>query len=344
MSKKLKSFKGLIYVDDNQPGYSRKKHGRGFVYLDEKQKKVRDEKLLQRLKDLKIPPAWEKVWICKDETGYIQATGYDDKQRKQYLYHPDWEVFSQHEKYRKLQNFGEKLPSIRRIIEEDMKLAQWNRRKVLALVLRFMDEKYLRVGNRQYMEENETFGITTLRRKHLKEKENNLILEFKAKSGKYRKVNIQDPELVRLIKESSDMPGYELFRYLDSEGKSTTVESADVNDYLREISGEDFTSKTFRTWGGTVLAMKEQPGARKEVLNDNRKKLKTAIVKKVAKTLGNTTSIAERYYIHPEILEVIAAEDFEYKPPKSSAFSKNEIEFLDDQELKVLEILREKQG
>ncbi len=343
MANTLKNIKGLIYVDDKQPGYSRKKHGRGFIYLDEKKEKVSDEKLLKRLKGLRIPPAWKNVWICKHETGYIQATGYDDKQRKQYLYHPHWEVFSQHEKYRKLQDFGKKLPAIRRTIEKDLQIAEWRRRKVLALVLRFMDEKYLRVGNRQYMEENETFGITTLRRKHLKENKNILTLEFKAKSGKYREVNIRDPELIRLVKENSDLPGYELFRYIDSEGKSSVVGSADVNDYLREISGEDFTSKTFRTWGGTVLALKELPRARKEVVNDKRKKLKTAIVKRVAESLGNTTTIAERYYIHPDILNVIADRDFNYQPPDRTAFSKTEIEWLDDEELKVLEMLRSKQ-
>ena len=333
---------GLVYVDDSQPGYCRRKHGRGFIYLNEEEKTLKDKKLVKRLKDLKIPPAWKNVWICKLPNGYIQATGYDDKDRKQYIYHPNWSALSLLEKFKKLYDFGKALPAIRKKIEKNLALKSWTREKVLALVLKFMDEKHIRVGNKYYKDENETFGITTLRRKHLKEEEKGaLYFEFKGKSGKYRKIPIEDPELTGLIKESSELPGYEIFRYIDEEGKSRAVDSADVNEFLRQITGEQFTSKTFRTWGGTVLAVHEQKTAKKELQGDKRKSLKTTIVKKVAEKLGNTNAIAEKYYIHPSVLETISRDDYSPKAPEAKRFSKMEMKYLDDEERIVLQFLEE---
>lgn len=333
--------KGLIYVHDTQPGYTRRKHGRGFVYLDHEGHVIRDDSEVKRLKALKIPPAWEKVWICTMPQGYLQATGYDARQRKQYLYHPEWETFSQTEKFRNLYRFGKSLPGIRSKVDKKLRLKGWPREKVLALILKLMDEKYMRVGNKFYEEENETYGITTLRRKHLNAEDGRLVLEYRAKSGKYREVEIEDKQMVRLVKESSALPGYEIFRYLDENKKSQPIDSTDVNDFLREITQEDFTSKSFRTWSGTVLALEEWKEARQEVAGNKRKSLKTAIVKKVAEKLGNTPAIAENYYIHPTILELISSEKFRLEIPPAKDFSKEEQKHLVDAERAVLKILEE---
>lgn len=344
MKEEKRKIRGLIYVHDSQPGLSRKKHGRGFIYFDEEKGKISNKKLLQRLKDLKIPPAWEKVWICKNPSGYIQATGYDNRRRKQYLYHPDWTELSRLEKFRKLHDFGKALPHIRQEIEKKLEPEGWPREKVLALVLKFMDEKRLRVGNKLYEEENQTYGLTTLRRKHLTEKAGKILIEYRGKSGKYRKIKVEDPELVRLIKESSELPGYEIFRYIDDADKSQRIDSADVNEFLQEITGKDFTSKTFRTWGGTVLAVEEWESAKEESAGDKRKSLKSVIVKRVAEKLGNTTSIAEQHYIHPYILQKISSEDYFYDPPDKQAFSTVEKKYLDDYELLVLSMLEHENG
>jgi DNA topoisomerase I len=332
---------GLIYVHDSQPGYTRRRHGRGFVYLDHEGSVIRDESSLKRLRALKIPPAWDKVWICRMPSGYLQATGYDTRQRKQYLYHAQWAVMSQTGKFKNLYRFAKALPAIRKTADEKLKLKGWPREKVLALIIRLMDKKYMRVGNKFYEEENETYGITTLRRKHLIEKDGKLMLEYKSKSGKYREVEIADSRLVKLVKESSDLPGYEIFRYLDEDGRSQPIGSKDVNDFLREITSENFTSKSFRTWSGTVLALKEWETARKETEGDKRKSLKTAIVKNVAEKLGNTPAIAEQYYIHPAVLGLISTDDFRPQKPDRKNFSKQEVAYLDDTELRVLQILED---
>ncbi|MCB0807377.1 MAG: DNA topoisomerase IB [Bacteroidales bacterium] len=333
---------GLVYVHDSQPGFCRRKQGRGFSYLDEKNKHLKDKSLLKRLKALKIPPAWKDVWICKLENGYIQATGYDEKGRKQYIYHPDWIVLSQHEKFKKLLDFGHALPVIREKTDKNLQHTTWDREKVLSLVLRFMDEKHVRVGNKHYEEENQTYGVTTLRRKHLKEKNGSLILEYKAKSGKYRKLNIEDPSLKKLVKESSELPGYEIFRYFDHDGKSRAVDSTDVNEFLQELTGEEFTSKTFRTWAGTVLAVQEYENAKTEAEKDKRISLKTTIVKKVAKKLGNTIAVAEKYYIHPVILQTLSEEKFKLKIPGKKGFSNKQMKYLEDEERLIFKMLEEK--
>ena len=333
---------GLVYVHDSEPGFCRRKHGRGFSYLDDKNKHLKNKALVKRLKALKIPPAWKDVWICKLENGYIQATGYDEKGRKQYIYHPDWIVLSQHEKFKKLLDFGKALPAIRKKTGEYLKHSSWDREKVLSLVLRFMDEKHVRVGNKHYEEENQTYGITTLRRKHLKEKNGILILEYKAKSGKYRKISIEDPVLKKLVKESSELPGYEIFRYIDDEGKSRAVDSTDVNEFLQQLTGSEFTSKTFRTWGGTVLAVQEYENAKDKATEDKRSSLKTTIVKNVAKKLGNTNAVAEKYYIHPVILQTLSDENFTLKIPGKKGFSSEEMKYLEDEERLILNLLEEK--
>lgn len=335
--------KGLIYVNDSFPGYGRRKHARGFIYFDEKQIKLTDKAELKRLKELRIPPAWKKVWICKSPHGYLQATGYDDRERKQYLYHTEWSEFSLYEKFGKLLDFGKALPGIRQEIEKNLQRPAWDRIKVLSLVLKLMDEKHMRVGNKAYERENETYGVTTIRRKHLKETGNRLLIQFRGKSGKQRSISINDEQLKKLVKESSELPGYEIFRFIDEKGDSNTVDSADVNAFLQQISRQDFTSKTFRTWGGTVLAVEEWQEAKRIVQKDSRKKLKTTIVREVARKLGNTISVAEQYYIHPYVLKKLSDKEFKHNMAGDEHFSSKQKQYLDKAERLTLYLLEKEQ-
>lgn len=296
----------LKYVSDESPGYRRKKYGRGHVYFDSNGKKIDKEVLKERLEALAIPPGWENVWICSNLQGHLQATGYDEKGRKQYIYHPDWVAFRNADKFSKMVRFGKKLPRIRKHVQNDLKKKDWVKEKVLALVVSVLDESFLRIGNKTYLDENSTYGLTTLRRKHLELSEEEAVLRYQAKSGKEREVNIENKQLVSLIKECSELPGYELFRYKCGAG-SERIDSEDVNEYLHEIAGEEFSSKDFRTWGGTVTAVEEFENALQETEENPRKKLLTTLVQRVASDLGNTPAVCREYYIHPAIL--LAAEE-----------------------------------
>lgn len=294
----------LRYITDEVPGYRRKKHGRGHIYLDPKGNKIDKKVLEERLEALVIPPMWDDVWICPFMNGHIQVTGYDERGRKQYIYHPDWVAFRNANKFSKLVRFGKNLPKIRKRVQQDLKKEDWEKEKVLALVISVLDESFIRIGNRTYLEENNTYGLTTLRRKHLQVTGKEAILRYQAKSGKEREVNIENEELVKLIKECSDLPGYELFRYQEG-SRSHIIDSEDVNDYLQEIAGEEFSSKDFRTWGGTVTAVEEFLPALEEVEENPKKKLISTLVQRVAERLGNTPSVCREYYIHPAVLLAI---------------------------------------
>lgn len=295
----------VVYVSDHEPGYVRLKRGRGFIYKDPDGNKVTDQKVLERIKTLVIPPMWVNVWICARENGHVQVTGQDLKGRKQYLYHPEWIKYRQNTKYSKLAQFGRRLPLIRKRLEEDIGLQGWPKNKILALIVMILDEHYIRIGNKHYELENQTYGLTTMRRKHLAEKQGNLFLSYKAKSGKYREVRITSKKLVKLIKQSSELSGYEIFKYQDDEKKSHPLDSHEVNKYLEQISGEVFTAKDFRTWGGTVLAIEYESAVKKAAKENPRLKVETSIVKKVAETLGNTVATCREYYIHPKVLATL---------------------------------------
>lgn len=302
----VESRSSLKYVTDELPGYRRKKHGRGHKYFDPNGQKIDKKILEERLEALAIPPMWEDVWICTYLNGHLQATGYDEKGRKQYIYHPDWVAFRNANKFSKLVQFGKKLPLIRKQVQADLKKKDWVKEKVLALVVSVLDDSFLRIGNKAYLEENNTYGLTTLRRRHLQVNGKEAVLKYKAKSGKEREVSIENKELVKLIKQCSDLPGYEIFRYKEG-SSSQIIDSEDVNDYLQEIAGEEFSSKDFRTWGGTVTAVEEFENALQEVEENPRKNLLSALVQRVAARLGNTPAVCREYYIHPAIL--LAAEE-----------------------------------
>lgn len=295
----------LVYVGEGFPGFLRKRSGKGFVYLDRKGEKIAKKRVLERIQHLVIPPMWQKVWVCKSPKGHLQATGYDERGRKQYLYHPDFVRYRQETKYGKMAEFGKKLPQIRKALESDLRKRNWPREKILALIVMMLDEYYIRIGNKCYEHENKTYGLTTLRRKHIVQEHGKLMLSYRAKSGKDRKVKVESKRLIKLIKQMSELPGYELFKYKGKDGAFHCVDSKDVNQYLLEISGAAFTAKDFRTWGGTVLALDHYGESLQLVEESPNRKLEPTIVKKVAEVLGNTVAVCRQYYIHPKVMQVL---------------------------------------
>ncbi|WP_421976147.1 DNA topoisomerase IB [Roseivirga seohaensis] len=310
----------IQYIPDECNGFKRIPKGDKFIYKTKNGKVVKKKSLLKRFESLVIPPMWTEVWICEHEFGHLQATGYDQKLRKQYIYHPFWIDFRQKQKYAKLFKFGQILPVIRRQAMQDIQLKGWPKKKILAVLVSLLDQHYIRIGNQVYRKENETYGLTTLRRKHLEDEGSKLKLSYKAKSGKYRNITIKNQKLANLIRKSSELPGYEVFRYIDEHGKSQKLDSSDVNEYLYNITESHFTAKDFRTWGGTVVAIDSYPAALKAVEENTRLNLETTIVKKVAKVLGNTIATCREYYIHPKVLNILTQGELtqyeQKKPPK----------------------------
>lgn len=323
----------LKYIDTDKPGYSRRKWGRGFRYLDREGKSLEGD-TLEWAKSLVIPPMWEEVWISPDPNGHILSTGRDDKGRKQYLYHPDWAAQRQQLKFDKLVGFAEALPTLRRRLAEDLSLSGWSRDKVTAVAVSLLDEAGLRIGNRQYYKSNQTTGLTTLRRKHISLLDDgSLKLNYKGKSNQYRDVMIDNPELVKLIKACSELPGYELFRYCDENGENCTLDSSDVNEYLQRHIGDGFSSKDFRTWHGTTTAVKVAPECHRRVAAGEAKQPDVEVVKCVAEKLGNTVSVCRKYYIHPTVLEAVTQPDLPDVSAVSKALRRRFRGALDDSEL-----------
>ena len=294
---------GLKYTNENDLCFRRAKNGKGFIYFDEEGNPVKNNKLLERFKSLVIPPAWESVKICASEMGHIQATGRDAKGRKQYIYHPRWTEVSNSNKFGKMIEFGEALPLIRKHVERDLKKKSLPLEKVLAVIIKLLEETLIRVGNRIYAETNNSFGLTTLQDRHLKVKGSNLKFEFTGKSGKLLQLDYNDKKLARLVKQCQDSPGQHLFQYFDEEGKRHPVESDDVNIYLNKIVEKNFTAKDFRTWGGTVIAVKELFSMPLSEFKKENERNVVKAVKIVASALNNTPAICRKYYIHPYIIE-----------------------------------------
>jgi DNA topoisomerase-1 len=294
---------GLRYVSDAQPGLHRRRRGTGFSYADAEGKLVRDKDTLARIKSLVIPPAWSNVWICPNPKGHLQVTGRDARGRKQSRYHPRWREVRDETKYERMTIFGAAFPAIRERVEHDLSLPGMPRPKILAAIVRLMEVTLIRVGNEEYARENQSYGLTTMRNKHVEVEGSSVTFKFQGKSKVRHTVDISDRRLARIIQRCQDIPGYELFQYIDSEGNHHTVDSADVNDYMREMTNEDFTAKDFRTWAGTVLActiLKEfeafesQTQAKKNVVQ---------AIKDVAARLGNTPSVCRKCYVHPAVLD-----------------------------------------
>ena len=294
---------GLRYVSDDRPGYTRKAKGEDFDWLDADGEPIRDEQRLLRIKRLAIPPAWTEVWVSPLANGHIQATGRDARGRKQYVYHDRWREVRDENKYDRIISFGKTLPKIRRRIARDLKLAGLPRNKVLATVVQLLERTFIRIGNEEYARENKSFGLTTMKDRHVEVKGAKLRFRFRGKSGREHEVDVTDGRIANIISKLQDLPGQDLFQYVDHEGKVRDITSQDVNEYLREITGEDFSAKDFRTWAGTVLtAIALNAQEQFETPKQAKLNINTAI-KAVAKILGNTPAICRKCYIHPAVLE-----------------------------------------
>jgi DNA topoisomerase I len=294
---------GLRYVSDDRPGYTRRANGDGFTWIDIDGKIIRDEQRLLRIKRLAIPPAWKEVWICPAPNGHIQATGRDARRRKQYLYHERWREVRDENKYDRMISFGKALSKIRKRVARDLKLPGLPREKVLATVVQLLERTFIRIGNDEYARENKSFGLTTMKDRHVEVKGSKLRFRFRGKSGREHEVDVTDRRIAKIISKLQDLPGQDLFQYVDDDGKVRDISSQDVNEYLREISGEDFSAKDFRTWAGTVLAAIALKAQEKfENKKQAKANVKTAIVA-VAKILGNTPAICRKCYVHPAVIE-----------------------------------------
>jgi DNA topoisomerase-1 len=294
---------GLRYVRDDQPGIERRRRGDGFVYAGADGKIIRNSTTLDRIRALAVPPAWTSVWICPDPRGHIQATGRDAKGRKQYRYHAAWRAHRDETKFDRLQAFAEVLPLIRRRANADLQQPGLPRNKVLATIAQLLEKSLIRIGNEEYARQNQSFGLTTLRARHVRVNGGTLRFQFRGKSGVRHSVSVNDRRLARVVKQCRDLPGQELFQYLDEAGAAQVVDSGDINDYLKEITGQDFTAKDFRTWSGTVLAataLREvaPPGTKRETERNV-----NVAIEAVAGLLGNTPTVCRKSYVHPGVVD-----------------------------------------
>jgi DNA topoisomerase-1 len=294
---------GLRYVTGQGPGIIRKRRGKAFYYVNANAKRVRDKHTLKRIRSLVIPPAWSNVWICPFDNGHIQAVGRDARGRKQYRYHPRYREVRDATKYDRMLAFGAALPKIRRTVQRDLARPGLPERKVVAAIVQLMDETCIRIGNRGYAKSNQSFGLTTLRDRHAEIHGETLRLHFRGKSRQEHDITLRDRRLAKIVKRCQDLPGQELFQYRSDTGELATVDSTEVNDYLREISGQEFTAKDFRTWHGTghmaQLLSAIGPGGSET----RRKRNIVEAVKETAKHLGNRPAACRKYYIHPAVLE-----------------------------------------
>jgi DNA topoisomerase-1 len=294
---------GLVYVSDDTPAIRRKRAGKGFYFVGPDGARIRDEAQIARIRALGIPPAWTNVWICPKERGHIQATGRDARGRKQYRYHPRWRQIRDETKYHRMIAFGQALPVIRERAQTALKLPGLCREKVLGAVVRLLEATLIRVGNDEYARTNASFGLTTMLDEHVKVLGAELRFHFRGKSGKEHSIRVHDARLARIVQRCCDLPGHELFQYVDDNGDRQRIHSGDVNDYLRGITGEDFTAKDFRTWAGTMLAARALAAFEEFDSQAQAKQNLLSAIESVAKQLGNTRSICRKCYIHPGIID-----------------------------------------
>ncbi|MGH7203883.1 MAG: DNA topoisomerase IB [Candidatus Levyibacteriota bacterium] len=326
----------LRYSTDTKPGYTREIKDKKFIYFDQHGKKITDEKVVERINKLAIPPAYTNVWICPYKNGYLQAIGYDAKHRKQYRYHPLWNEISQKEKFGHVIEFAKHLPTIRTHITDDLARQDLPREKILAAIVWLLEHTLIRVGNEEYEKDNKSYGLTTLKNRHVRLKEaNNIVFQFKGKSGVHHTVTFHNKRVATIIRKCKELPGQDLFEYLDGDKNIQSISSSDVNTYLKEISGAEITAKDFRTWGGTVMAAtafdlcdtKDERDIKKNTIET---------IKKVAKHLRNKPNTSKKYYIHPYIIAAYA------KGLTLSKVNKHKtMEGLDECENKVVSLLKQ---
>jgi len=292
---------GLRYVTDASPGIRRRGVGRGFSYLSPAGRTIRDAKLLKRIRGLVIPPAWTDVWICPDRRGHIQVTGRDAKGRKQYRYHSEYRKVRDETKFERIFEFSKVLPKVRERVEADLRLEGHQQDRVLALVVMLLEKTLIRIGNDEYARQNRSYGLTTLRQRHVEVEGHEMRFEFRGKSGVRHDVTLTDRRLARIIQHCQTLPGEELFQYLDDDGHRRTVDSGDINEYLRKIAGPEITAKDFRTWAGTMLAAKALRDKGAAASQREARQNIVEAVDKVARRLGNTRAVCRKYYVHPTI-------------------------------------------
>jgi len=327
---------GLRYVNDEGPGIRRQRRGTAFSYDGPDGQPIGDGRVMRRIKALVIPPAWTDVWICPDAAGHIRATGRDARQRKQYRYHPRWHEVRDAGKYERLADFAEALPRIRARVESDLRVRGIPRRKVLALVVKLLQDTSIRVGNDEYRRDNRSFGLTTMLDRHARFDGPGVRFEFKGKSGHLHSVKLSDRRLARIVKQCQDIPGQELFQYLGADGQRHAIGSSDVNEYLREISGCDFTAKDFRTWNGTVLAVRYLKICEAPQSPTAGKRLVSGAIKNVAQQLGNTPAVCRKAYVHPVVLNAYLEGSLE---PEAGVSKSKPASGLSDEEQSVLGLL-----
>lgn len=327
----LARLANLRYVSDDEPGFTRRRWGRGFTYKDATGKTVKDKALRQRFDALVIPPMWSEVWICQDDKGHLQSTGRDDKARKQYLYHPEWNRVRDNAKFAAMIGFAEALPNLRAQVEKDLEAAPLSRANVLAAVVKLLETTLIRIGNSHYAKLNKSYGLSTLRSRHISETDNGLAFDFVGKSAKEHHIELQDERLIEIVQACSELPGYQIFKYLDDNGNKQVVDSSDINDYIRSHTGGHYSegktyssnvysAKDFRTWMASVLAASYlydelQSSNGREILasepnSNERQQLVVDMVKVVAEELGNTPAVCRASYINPIIIERFLAGQF----------------------------------
>lgn len=339
---KLARLANLRYVSDDELGFTRRRWGRGFTYKDTAGKTIKDKALRQRFDALVIPPMWSEVWICQDDKGHLQSTGRDDKARKQYLYHPEWDRVRDQAKFDAMIGFARALPNLRLQVEKDLEAKSLSRDNVLSAVVKLLETTLIRIGNSRYAKLNKSYGLSTLRSKHVSETENGLAFDFVGKSAKEHHIELQDERLIEIVQACSELPGYQIFKYLDDNGHKQVVDSSDINDYLRThtsghgryremYSGNLYSAKDFRTWMASVLAASylhdELQSAQGKVIlasdpnSDERQQLVTNMVKSVAAELGNTPAVCRSSYINPVIIERFLAGQF-FEPYKQARWGR----------------------
>ena len=327
--KRAAPAEGLRYSLDHEPGLERHGEPGKFGYRRVGGARVGDEATLERIRSLAIPPAWTDVWICADERGHLQATGRDARGRKQYRYHSAWRETREADKFGQLTDFAKALPGIRRRVRADIALEGLPRRKVLAAIVRLLESTCIRIGNERYAEQNDSFGLTTLRNRHVKVDGARIEFRFRGKSGKFHRIAVDDPRLARIVSHCRDLPGQDLFQYLDDGDNVQTVSSSDVNEYLREITGREISTKNFRTWAGSVfvaseLAREEGPATASRI---------AAAVREAAQRLGNTPAICRKSYVHPRVLDPLTWQ-VRRRAPRTRTYG------LRTEEVDLLRILR----
>jgi DNA topoisomerase-1 len=333
---------GLTYTHLDRPGISRKRTGKHFAYFDYSGKKISDPQVIDRINHLVIPPAYKDVWINPSPRGHIQAVGKDARGRTQYRYHPRWRETRDSSKYGKMIEFGNALPRIRRRVATDLRLPGLKRNKVLATIVKLLETTLIRVGNEEYAKSNKSFGLTTIRNRHVEVKGSKIHFNFRGKSGVEHAIDLQDKRLAKVIRSCQELPEQELFEYVDEEGGRHPISSSDVNQYLKEISGKDFTAKDFRTWAGTVMAASALQAFEACTSESQAKRNVVAAIESVAKKLGNTKAVCRKCYVHPAVLEAYV--DGTLADALRQAIGKKLVRLLHPDEAAVMRFLKSRAG